>query len=313
MDERNRPGQFLLLGSASPELLRQSSESLAGRVRFLKLSTFVWPEIAGMGRNGLTKHWVRGGFPPSLRAATDGESHDWRLDYISALLERDLPQFGFRIPPESLRRFWRMIAHYQGDLLNLSKIGSSLGASHTALHGHMDALIRLFMIHELQPEEANLKKRLVKTPKAYVRDTGILHALLDIRTHDDLLSHPVFGHSWEGYVVEHVRALLPRWGRSFYRTSNGAELDIVLELGRRRVAIECKASSTPEVTRGFWTALQDLSIKEAWVVAPFSESYPIGKGVRVAPLNEILATLAEKNRRMPYSTPHNSPAPASAR
>lgn len=161
------------------------------------------------------------------------------------------------------------------------------------VRSHLDALVRLYMLHELSALEANVKKRLVKTPKVFVRDTGLLHALLELGTTDDLLGHPVYGASWEGLVLEHVRALLPRWRRSFYRTTNGAELDLVLDNGRRRIAIECKASASPTVTRGFWTALDDLQIREAWVAAPVEQSYPIGKGVRVAPLHEILAALIE--------------------
>jgi uncharacterized protein len=291
VDERNRNGQFLLLGSASPDVLRQSSESLAGRVRFIELTPFLWLEIHRTDRKELFGYWLRGGYPRSVQAADDDASFQWRVDYMSALLERDVPNFGFRIPPATLRRAWTMIAHYQGELINLSKIGTSLGVSHSTVRSHLDVLTRLYMTHELPPLEANIKKRLVKTPKVYVRDSGLFHALLDIGTKEELLGHPAYGSSWEGLVLEHVRATLPRWKRSFYRTTNGAELDIVLESQGRLIAVECKASSSPTVSRGFWTAISDLGIKEAWVVAPVDESYPIGEGVRVAPLHEMLATL----------------------
>lgn len=284
IDERERNGQFLVLGSASPELIKQSSESLAGRISYIELTPLILKEL---GASSLRALWLRGGFPRSYLAPDDKTSFEWRLDFIRTFLERDLPQLGFSLSAKVIERFWRLCAHSHGQLLNQSKLGSSLGVSHHTIRSYIDLLEQTFVLRALPPYEANLKKRLVKSPKIYVRDSGLLHALLGLETQDDLFSHPCYGSSWEGFAIENILSLLPDWRASFYRTSSGSEIDLILERGQRRVAIECKASTSPEVGRGFWNALKDLEIEEAWIVAPVSESYPLGKGVTVVSINDL--------------------------
>lgn len=284
MDERDRNGQFLILGSASPDLLRQSSETLAGRISFIELTPLLLREV---GANALRTLWLRGGFPRSYLARDDQLSFEWRLDFIRTFLERELPQLGFSLSARVMERFWRLCAHSHGQLLNQSKLGASLGVSHHTIRSYVDLLEQTFIMRVLPPFQANLKKRLVKSPKIYIRDSGLLHALLDLVTQDDLFSHPVYGSSWEGFAIENIIACHPGWRASFYRTSSGSEIDLVLERGQRRVAVECKASTAPEVGRGFRNALKDLEIREAWVVAPVADSYPLEAGVTVIPLDEF--------------------------
>jgi hypothetical protein len=206
-------------------------------------------------------------------------------------VERDLPQLGIGIPLASMERFLGMCAHLNGQLLNSSKLGESLGVTHHTVRGYVEAMEKTFLLRVLRPLETNLKKRLVKTPKVYVRDSGMLHALLMLRSHNDLLGHPSYGASWEGFVVENVTAMLPGWKASFYRTRSGAEVDLVLERGQERIAIECKASSSPSPGRGFWRALEDISADKAFVVAPIREPFPIGNGAMAVPLGDLVNTL----------------------
>lgn len=294
VDEERRNGQFLLLGSASRDLLRQTSESLAGRIAYLELTPFLANEILGDDPGALPRLWVRGGFPRSFLAASDESSRAWRESFVLTFLERDLPQLGFNVPAAMLHRLWRMLAHLHGQTLNSSQLGGTLGVSHTTIRSYLDLLTQTFMVRLLEPYAANTKKRLVKSPKVYLRDSGILHSLLQIDRLDDLLAHPGCGESWEGLVIENVIAALPRWQPSFYRTADGAEIDLVLERGQRRLAIECKASTAPVVSRGFWSALKDLGIEEAWIVAPVTEPYPLRAGVTVAPLRVLLDRLADQ-------------------
>jgi hypothetical protein len=292
-DEERRNGQFLLLGSASRDLLRQTSESLAGRIAYLELTPFLASELPGDDDAGaLTRLWVRGGFPRSFLAANDESSRAWRESFVLTFLERDLPQLGFNVPAATLNRLWRMLAHLHGQTLNSSQLGAALGVSHTTVRSYLDLLTQTFMVRLLEPFATNTKKRLVKSPKVYLRDSGILHSLLQIDHLDDLLAHPGCGESWEGLVIENVIAALPRWQPSFYRTTDGAEIDLILERGQRRLAIECKVSAAPVVSRGFWSALEDLGIKEAWVVAPVKEPYPLRANVTVTPLQVLLERLA---------------------
>jgi predicted AAA+ superfamily ATPase len=290
IDERSRNGQFLILGSASRDLMRQSSESLAGRLACLELTPFLLSEVADL-KTPLATFLLRGGFPRSLLADSDESSHHWRQSFVRSFLERDLPQLGISIPAGAIERLWTMCAHSHGQVLNQSQLGASLGVSHTTIRSYVDLLSRTFMLRLLPPLESNTRKRLVKSPRLYLRDTGILHALLDIETYDDLLGHPVFGHSWEGAVIENVLAEMPGWRGSFYRTAAGAEIDLVLEKGGRRIAIECKASVAPAPTQGFWNALEDIGAKEAWIVAPIEGSYPLKRGVTVASLASCVEAL----------------------
>jgi hypothetical protein len=295
VDENRDNGQLLVLGSASRDLVQQSSETLAGRISYCELTPFVHAEVAGdSGDSGLRKLWLRGGFPRSYLAGNDPASHQWRMDYIRTFLERDIPLAGFSIPLQSMRRLWNMCAHLHGQVLNASKLGDSLGTSYHTARSYIDILESTFMLRVLRPWAANLKKRLVKSPKIYVRDSGILHALLGIETYNDLLGHPVFGASWEGLVLENVISSLPRWEAGFYRTSSGTEIDLVLGRGRKLVAVECKASKSPEIGKGFGNALNDLGIKEAWIIAPVDESYMLTKTVRVAPMGELINELSDE-------------------
>jgi uncharacterized protein len=295
IDERSRPGQFLILGSASRDLISQSSETLAGRIAYLELTPFLLSEVESHPRKGSL--WLRGGFPESLLARSNGESVAWRQNFIRTFLERDIPQLGFRIPAATMQRLWQMCAHYHGQLLNQASLGAALGVSHTTIRSYLDLLSETFMVRLLPPFLPNLKKRLVKSHRIYVRDSGILHTLLDIEDEDDLLGHPVRGSSWEGFVVENILGELPDWRGHFYRSATGAELDLVLEKGQTRIAVECKLSAAPEVGKGFWNALADLSIKEAWIAAPVKESYPIAKGVTVASPEAVIRELMARPKR----------------
>jgi hypothetical protein len=270
-------------------LLRQSSESLAGRIRYLELTPFLLSELEpGHGPPLLKNLWLKGGFPRSWLAATEEESYEWRQDFIRTFLTRDIPQLGSRVPAAQLERFWQMCAHVHGQIFNSAKLGESLGVSHHTARSYLDLLEQTYMVRILPPFSANMKKRLIKSPKIFIRDSGLLHTLHGIRTFNDLLGHPVYGSSWEGFAMENILPLAADWKTSFYRTSSGNEIDLVLEKGRRRVAVECKASSAPELTRGFRQALLDLEVSEAWIVAPVRESYPAGNGVTVAPLPRFL-------------------------
>jgi predicted AAA+ superfamily ATPase len=297
IDENRRNGQFIILGSASPDLMKQSSETLAGRISYFELTPFVLKEVSEDDHSkALRRLWLRGGFPRSYLAPDERESIEWRRDFIRTFLERDIPQLGFRTPAKTLERFWRICAHLHGQLLNSSKLGESMGVSHHTVRSYIDMLEQSFVLRVLRPYESNLKKRLIKSPKVYIRDSGILHALLDIENHNDLLGHPVYGPSWEGLVIENILSLLPNWKASFYRTSSGSEIDLILEKGNKRVAVECKGSTSPILSRGFWNAVSELKFKEVWVVAPVKEAYPIEKGVMVAPVHQVIEHLMSKEK-----------------
>ena len=291
VDQRGKNGQFLVLGSAGRDLIRQSSESLAGRITYLDLTPFLLNEIEPLGLVDLRHIWLAGGFPRSYLAIDEEVSFQWRQDFIRTFLERDIGMLGFRIPPTRLGRLWKMCAHIHGSLLNSSKLADSLGVSSHTIRSYLDLLEHTFMLRVLMPDAPNLKKRLVKSPKIYIRDSGILHALLDIRTHDDLLSHPVLGASFEGFAMENILASARSFEPSFYRTGAGAEIDLVLRRGRRVLAFELKSSTVPNVTKGFWSALEDISPDDAYVVAPVKEAYPIKHGVMVTPLLDVITGL----------------------
>jgi len=291
VDRRDRNNQFLILGSAGRDLIQQSSESLAGRISYLELTPFLMGEVASDSILDLRRLWLRGGFPRSYLAANEGVSFQWRQDFIRTFLERDVGMLGFRLPPARLGRLWKMCAHLHGSLLNASKLADALGVSSHTIRTYIDLLEHTFMLRVLRPDAPNVKKRLVKSPKIYIRDSGILHALLDIRTHDDLLSHPVVGASFEGFAMENILAAAERYEGFFYRTGKGAEIDLVLRGGRRVLAFELKSSTTPTVTKGFWNALNDVAPDEAYLVAPVKEAYPMKGGVTVAPLKNVIEKL----------------------
>ena len=295
IDADRRAGRFLLLGSASGELLRQSSESLAGRVAYVELTPFLLSELHP-DLATLQTLWLRGGYPLAHLASDDRASFQWRQDFIRTFLQRDLPAMGLRVPAETLRRFWTMLAHLQSQFFNASQLGLALGgASHTTAARYLDALTDTMMVRRLEPHLANVGKRLVKSPKVYVRDSGLLHSLLGLATVQDLQGHPVAGASWEGFVVEQVAAVLPADAQlGFYRTSAGAEIDLVIEHRSRKIGVEIKFSSAPKPAKGFWQALQDLRIEQAYVVAPVPMRYPLAPGVQVIPAWETAQALGDE-------------------
>lgn len=288
VDRDRRPGRFLILGSAAPDLIRDASETLAGRIVYHELTAL---HLSETGTKEHRKRWVQGGFPESF-LATEKASFAWREAFIKTYLERDLPQLGVQIPSAQLRKFWTMIAHVHGQLWNASRIASSLGISSPTAGRYLDLLEQTFVLRTLRPFHANLRKRLVKSPKVYFRDSGILHAILGLRNWDELFSHPVAGASWEGFVMEQALGTIGSdITPSFYRTQAGAEVDLVLESSRGRVAIEMKFSLSPELTKGFWHAIEDLQCTKAYVVYPGEETYPIHKHVTVTTLPDLLKTL----------------------
>ena len=286
-------GRFLILGSASVDLLRQSGESLAGRIAYVELSPLTAPEIDAQ-RPALERLWLRGGFPDHYLAADDAESLALRKDFIRTYLERDVPLFGPRIPAETLERLWTMLAHHQGGLLNASELGRALAISTQTVTRHIDLLVDLLLVRCLPPYHADVGKRLVKAPKVYVRDSGLLHALLNIETLDRLAGHPVIGASWEGFVLENLLAALPwRTQPLFYRTAVGAEIDLVLERpDGERWAIEIKRGLAAKLERGFHHAREDLSPTKSFVVYSGEERYPVADGVEAIGLREMAAVLA---------------------
>ncbi|WP_040818321.1 ATP-binding protein [Litoreibacter arenae] len=279
----HRTGQFLLLGSASNTLLQQSAESLAGRVSYHELTPFTLDEV---GQGALPKLWLRGGFPDSYLAGSDRDSLTWREDFIRTYLERDIPSFGLRIPAETLRRFWTMLAHEQGGLLNAAKLAAGLGVSGQSVARYLDLLVDLMLVRRLPPWHANAGKRLVKSPKVYIRDAGLTHALLGLETMEALLGHPVVGGSWEGLCIENLIAAAPRGTEaSFYRSSAGAEIDLILKLPDQTLwAVEIKRTTSPKVTRGFHIASEELEVAERILVYASDRDVPGQGGVRAMPL-----------------------------
>ena len=289
----DKTGQFLMLGSASLDLLQQSSESLAGRIAYKELTGITAWEIAGQypaGQNGL---WLRGGFPDSFLARTDAASLRWRLNFISTYLERDVPQFGPRIPALTLRKLWTMLAHSQGGQLNMAQLGGNLDLTVPTVKRYIELLEDLLLIRTLRPWSGNIGKRLVKVPKVYIRDSGLTHALLNLTALDDLLGHPIVGASWEGFVIENLLASLPMGVTpSFYRTSAGAEIDLVIEVNASQTyAIEIRRSLSPAVSKGFYLGCEDVGATERFVVYPGNELYPMPNGVTAISLVDMMGRL----------------------
>ncbi|MCF8359338.1 MAG: ATP-binding protein [Prolixibacteraceae bacterium] len=286
VDEKRIPGRFLILGSASKDLIKQSSETLAGRISYYELTPFLYVEICD--QSILNDYWLKGGYPLSFLAPDDKTSLSWRQNFILTFLERDMPQLGINIPAETMRRLWTILAHLHGQLLNVSNLGNSLGFTNKTVKSYIDILSETFMVRQLKPYETNVSKRIVKTPKVYIRDHGILNTLLNIPSFNDLLAHPVFGASWEGLVIENLTGIAPNWEPFFYRTSNGAELDLILTFGKKVIAVECKATKSPKLTRGFWNAVDDVQPMETWVVAPIKDAYPLKENVWVMSLTDAI-------------------------
>ena len=289
-----RTGQFLILGSASIDLLKQSSESLAGRIEYIEMNTLNCGEVENSNVEML---WVRGGFPDSFLSATDIDSVAFRQSFIRTYLERDVPQFGPRIPATTLRRLWMMLANLQGSTLNASKLASSLGVSSPTVSSYIDLLIDLLLIRKLPPYSNNGHKRLVKSPKIYLRDSGLLHTLLNINDYDELLGHPIIGASWEGLVLENILSLIPPLTQaSFYRTTAGAEVDLVIEFGKKigTWVVEVKRSLAPVPTKGFYNAIEDIQPRRAFVVYPGAERYPISESVEAIGLSEMISLVMQR-------------------
>ena len=285
-DRRPRPARFLILGSASPGLIKQSSESLAGRITYYDLGGLRLSEV---GFHRLDRRWLRGGFPEAWLARTNGGATLWIESFIRTFLERDLPELGMRVPGPTMRRFWTMLAHWHGQVWNASEFGRSFGVADTTVRRYLDMLTGALVIRQLQPWHANIKKRQVKAPRIYLRDTGILHALLGIGDLKSLNSHPKSGASWEGLLLETVieQLSLPEEGTFFWSVHSGAELDLLVSRGSRRIGIEIKRTTAPKVTRSMRTAAEDLGLAEVVVIHAGPESYRLARNVRAVSANRL--------------------------
>lgn len=286
-----KAGRFLLLGSASMDLLRQSGESLAGRIAYVELNPF---DVLEVEENGHDSLWVRGGFPDSYLATNDDRSFRWRENFIRTYLERDVPQLGPRIPAETLRRFWVMLAHTQGGLLNAAALARGLGVDGKTIASYLDLMVDLLLVRRLMPWHKNVGKRLIKSPKVYVRDSGITHALLGLSTKEQVLGHPVIGQSWEGFSVENLLTVAPeRSEASFYRAAGGAEIDLVLTLpGRGPWAIEVKRSLKPKPTKGFLSACEDVEPEARFIIYPGAERFSLSEEIEAISLTSLAEEIA---------------------
>jgi predicted AAA+ superfamily ATPase len=294
IDDNRVNGKFILLGSASQELIQQTSESLAGRIGLLHLSPFLINEVNFQEKFSLHQFWFRGGFPDSYLSENDENSTIWLENYIRTYIERDIPQLGIQIPALQLRRLLTMCAHNQGQLINLSKLGESLGLTHPTIKRYVDLLEQTFIVRSIPPFEVNVKKRLVKTPKVFVRDSGILHQLLAINDFNSLLGNPIFGSSWEGMVIENIIVNMPSWEYYFYRTATGDEIDLILKKGNHILAIECKASDAPKLTKGFYRSIEVIKPTKVFVIAPTNDTYQISENVTVIGLENFLKWMREE-------------------
>ena len=281
VDRKPLPARFLILGSASPELLRQSSETLAGRLETVPLEGF---RLSDLGASAQLRHWLRGGFPLAYTARSEADSLAWRRQFLQTFLERDVPQLGIGIPAVSLRRFWTMVAHYHGQLWNVAELARALAVGETTVRRYLDLMTGVFMVRQLAPWFENLGKRQVKAPKVYVRDTGLLHALLGIANRRDLESHPKVGASWEGYAIEEVTKSFRPDETYFWATHNGAEVDLLLFKNGQRIGVECKRADAPTLTPSMRIALADLKLDHLYVLYPGDKTYSLAKNVEVIPL-----------------------------
>lgn len=294
IDNNRQKGRFILLGSASQNLIQKTSETLAGRLGIIEMSPFNLAELQIEAGFDLQKYWFRGGYPDSYLATNDQESKLWLENYIRTYVERDVPQLGFFIPALQLRRFITMCAHLHGQLLNASKLAESLGLTHPTIRRYLDILEQTYLVRSVPAFAGNTKKRMVKSPKIYIRDHGLLNQLLGLNSFNDLLGHPVFGSSWEGLVIENCIVNAPEWKYFYYRTSDGYEVDLILERGRERILVECKVSSAPQPSKGFWKVVEDLNPSKAYIIAPIKDSYPLHGNVVVTGLQLFIEELAGK-------------------
>ncbi|MBN1627784.1 MAG: ATP-binding protein, partial [Deltaproteobacteria bacterium] len=283
-DRSPLPAHFLILGSASPSLLKQSSESLAGRIEIINMSGFSLEEV---GRKEQFLHWLRGGFPLSYLAQADSDSIAWRKNFIQTFLERDLPQLGIKIPATTLQRFWSMTAHYHGQVWNAAEPARSLSISETSIRRYLDTLTDVFMIRQLKPWFANIAKRQIKSPKIYFRDSGLLHYLLGIRSGKELLEHPKSGASWEGYIIEEVLRTVEPDEAYFWGTHGGAEIDLVICKHGKMFGVECKRVDAPILTQSMRIAISDLGLENIIVLYPGTKRYPLDKKIMAVPVDEL--------------------------
>ena len=284
-DRTPLPARFLILGSASPDLLRQSSESLAGRLETVSLEGF---RLSDLGAAAQSRHWLRGGFPLAYTARTEADSLTWRRQFLQTFLERDLPQLGIRIPAVVLRRFWNMVAHYHGQIWNAAELARALAVNESTVRRYLDLMTGVFMVRQLPPWFENLGKRQVKAPKIYVRDSGLLHTLLGVTSQHDLEHHPKVGASWEGYAVEEVLKALQPDEAYYWATYNGAEIDLILFKDGRRVGVECKRADAPALTPSMRIALADLKLDQLSVLYPGEKKYSLARNVEVVPLAKFV-------------------------
>lgn len=284
IDRTNESGQFLILGSASRDLIKQSGETLAGRISYLEITPFLKKEVLDYS---FFDYWIKGGFPKAFLFDNE-KSLIWRRDYIKSFLERDLPSLGFNIPSTVLSRFWKMLAHLQGQVMNYSKLASSLDVSIHTIKNYIHILEQTFVIRVLQPYFTNSKKRLIKSPKVYIRDTGLLHSLLNISDMNELLGHPVIGSSFETLVIENIIQQFPHCDFSFYRDSSGNEIDLVIEKGLKKIVVEIKASTAPRLDKGYLNAVKFLEPDEMWLIGQVDMLYSAGNGVKVGNLEIFL-------------------------
>lgn len=284
VDRPHNPAQFLLLGSASPHLVRGASETLAGRIGFVDMAGF---NLAEAGVDNLYQLWLRGGFPRSFLAVDDERSMRWREAFIRTFLERDIPQLGITVPAEILRRFWTMVAHFHGQQWNAAEFARSLGSSEATARRYLDILAGAYMVRILPPWFENISKRQVKSPKIYIRDSGMLHGLLDLTTLADVQGHPKLGASWEGSAIEQIITLLQAQEAYFWATHSGAELDLLVHIRGKRYGFEIKFADAPGVTRSMRIALNDLALDHLWVIYPGRQAYPLDTRITVLPLADV--------------------------
>jgi len=292
VDRPENQARFIILGSASPQLIRRASESLAGRVEFIELNGF---DLSETGSTVWETLWLRGGFPRSFLAGSEDDSRAWREGFIRTFLERDLPQLGISIPSTAMRRFWSMLAHYHGQTWNASELSRAMGLSDKTVRSYLDILSGAFMVRQLQPWFENISKRQVRSPKVYLRDSGLLHSLLSIPDWHTLLGHPKVGASWEGFAIEQALSILRPAEAYFWATHGAAELDLLFFANGKRYGMEAKFSEAPEVTRSMQIALQDLGLEHLWVIYPGEQSYPVNEKITVIPL----ASLMQLNDQFP--------------
>jgi predicted AAA+ superfamily ATPase len=291
IDQNRKAARFLILGSASQDLIRQSTETLAGRISYHELTPFIHGEIP---RDRQTHHWIHGGFPDSYCAPEAFLSVEWKASFINTFLEKDLSNLGFSLSPVLMKRFWTMLAHHHGGLLNRSTLANSLGVSSVTVQSWQDVFEQTFMIRVLKPYATNTKKRLVKTPKVYLRDSGLLHELLNLESFDDVMGHTICGASWEGYAIENIISVMPKWEASFYRTSNGSEIDLILEKNQKRMGIEFKLSLSPSLSKGSKYAMEDLGLEFLHVIIPQGKSEMINPYTQVDTIESFCEKYAEE-------------------